>query len=58
VLDLLFQAGVIWTQRGADVLGVGAVRAGGEADEVDEEDRDDLALLSSPHGSIRERGPA
>jgi hypothetical protein len=36
---------VVGADTGADVLRVGAVRAGGEADQVAEEDGDDLALL-------------
>ena len=44
-LDLLPQPGVVGADAGADVLGVGRFGGGGEADEVAEEDGDDLALL-------------
>ena len=44
-LDLLPQAGVVGTDARADVLRVGGLRGGGEADEVAEEDGHDLALL-------------
>ena len=53
-LDLLPQARVVGTDARADVLGVGGLRGGGEADEVAEEDGDDLALLV--HGRRRLRG--
>jgi hypothetical protein len=43
--DLLLRHRVIRPERGANVLGVGAVRAGGEADQVREQDRDDLPFL-------------
>lgn len=45
-LDLLFHARVVGTKRCTDILGIGLVGARGEADEVDEEHRDDLPLLS------------
>ena len=44
-LDLLLQPCVIGAQARPDVLGIGAVRTLSEADQVDEEDGDDLALL-------------
>ena len=44
-LDLPLEAGVIGGERGAYVLGIGVVGARSEADQVDEQDRDDLALL-------------
>ncbi len=44
-------------ERGADVLGVGAVGAIREADEIDEEDGDDLALLTPGRG-LDQRGAA
>ncbi len=43
-LDLGPQPGVVGAQQGADVLGVGLVGAGGEADQVAEQHGDDLAL--------------
>ena len=46
-LDLLPQASVVGADAGADVLGVGRFRRGGEADEVAEEDGHDLALLGT-----------
>ncbi len=46
-LDLAGDALVVRAERGADVLGVGAVGACREADEVDEEHGDDLALLAA-----------
>ena len=46
-LDLAGDALVVRAERGADVLGVGPVGAGREADEVDEEHGDDLALLAA-----------
>ena len=45
-LDVLFEQLVVRAQRRTDVLGVGAFGERGESDEVDEEHRDDLALLS------------
>jgi hypothetical protein len=45
-LDLGLRARVVALEAGTDVLGVGRLRGGGEADEVDEEHRDDLALLA------------
>ena len=44
-LDLPPQTSVVGADAGADVLGVGCLRSGGEADEVAEEDGHDLALL-------------
>ncbi len=46
-LDVGFDPFVVRTERGADVLGVGAVGAVGEAHEVDEQDRHDLPLLAA-----------
>ena len=43
---------------GADVLRVELLRAGGEADEVDEEDGDDLPLLGERAGRGRQRRAA
>ena len=36
---------MVGTDASADVLGISGLRGGGEADEVTEEDGDDLALL-------------
>ena len=44
-LDLLPQARVVGADARAHVLGVGGIRGGGEADQVAEEHRHDLALL-------------
>ena len=44
-LDLLLQTPVIGTETRTNVLRVGAVRTCRKADQVDEEDRDDLAFL-------------
>ena len=54
VLDLLFHARVIRTERRAHILGIGAIGARGEADEVDEQDRDDLSLLGGGARRLRE----
>jgi hypothetical protein len=56
-LDLLLHALVVRPKRRAHVLRVSAIGAVREAHEVDEEDRDDLALLSGPR-RLGERGPA
>ena len=45
-LDLVADARVVRPEPRPDVLWVGAVRVGGRADEVREEHRDDLALLT------------
>lgn len=44
-LDLLPQPGVVGADASPDVLGIGCVRGGGEADQVAEEDGDNLALF-------------
>jgi hypothetical protein len=44
-LDLLPQTSVVGPDASADVLRVGSVGSGGEADEVAEENGDDLAFL-------------
>ena len=44
-LDVGLDALVVRAEERAHVLGIGAVRAPGEADEVDEEDGDDLSFL-------------
>ena len=51
-----FALRVVDLQRVADVLGIGAVRPRREADEVDEEDRDELPLLVRHR--LLERRPA
>jgi hypothetical protein len=43
--DLGLDPGVIGPKGGSDVLGIGLVRAGGELDQVHEQDGDDLALF-------------
>ena len=45
-LDLRPQARVVGADARPDVLGICGLRGGGEADEVAEEDGDDLALLA------------
>ena len=55
-LDLVAQARVVGRQRRAHVLGVEPLGAAREADEVGEEDGDDLPLL--PRGLGGERRPA
>ena len=45
VLDAVLGFAVVRLQHVADVLRVGLVGAGGRVDEVDEEDRDELAFL-------------
>ena len=57
-LDLLSQALVVRTDAGAHVLGVGGLGGGGEADQVAEEDGDDLALLGRQGGFLRQRSGA
>ena len=52
--DLMLDARVVRTERRADVLGIRAIRPGGEPHEIDEEDADDLPLLASM-GRSRER---
>src|SRR5262249_43989912 len=49
---------VVGRQNRADVLGVELLRAGGEADEVDEEDADEAPLLLRSSLLGAERGPA
>src|SRR5207249_10549447 len=44
-LQLLPQAGVVWTDAGANVLGICRLGSCSEADEITEEDGHDLALL-------------
>jgi hypothetical protein len=56
-LDLGPQPGVVGPQQGADVLGVGLVGAGGEAHQVAEQHRDDLALLAGPPGGGGQEAP-
>ena len=51
-LDLLAQTGVVGADAGAHVLRVSRLGGGSEADEIAEEDGDDLALLLQG-----ERGP-
>ena len=55
-LDLVAQPRVVRRKRRADVLGVEPLGAAGEADEVGEENGDDLPLL--PRGLRGQRGPA
>ena len=52
-LDLLLHARVVRTQARADILGIGLLGRRGEADEVDEEDGDDLALFGCPTVALR-----
>ena len=47
LLDPLLRLGVVELQRVAHVLRIGAIRARREADEVDEEDGDELPLLAA-----------
>ena len=44
-LDLPAEPGMVGAEQRPDVLGVGLVGAGGEADQITEEHRDNLALL-------------
>jgi hypothetical protein len=53
-LDLLTQARVIGADASPHVLRILLLRGGGEADEVAEEDGDDLALLECPRRRDRE----
>src|SRR5919108_5704648 len=46
LLDSALGLGVIQLERLADVFGIGTVRAGGEADEVHEQDGDELPFLA------------
>ena len=45
-LDHLLELGMVRAEPGANVLGVGVLRGGGEADQVAEEHRDHLAFLA------------
>ena len=45
-LDLLTEAGMVGADARADVFRVSCFRGSGEADEIAEEDRHDLSLLS------------
>ena len=54
-LELVAQAGVVGREQRPHVLGVELLGARGEADEVGEEDGDDLALLAAGESSRRER---
>jgi len=51
-LDLRLDLGVVRAQHRPHVLGIGLVRARGEADEVDEEHGDDLPLLARRNGLL------
>ena len=51
-LDLLSQAGVVGADPGAHVLGIRRLRRSGEADQIAEEHRDDLALLVHRRGGL------
>ncbi len=57
-LDLQFHARVVRAQPRTDVLGIGLLGRRGEADQVDEEDRDDLSLLRSRPRRFVDRGTA
>src|SRR5437667_8003305 len=57
-LDLLAQAGVIGADAGLHVLRVLLLGGGGKADQVAEEDRDDLALLERGCRPLGERSRA
>ena len=54
-LDLLPQAGVVGTDARAHVLGVLLLGGGGEADQVAEEDGDDLPLLQPGRRPLGQR---
>src|ERR1019366_8124038 len=54
-VDHALELGVIWAEPSAHVLGVGVLRGGGEAHQVTEENRDDLAFL--PNRGRRGRAP-
>ena len=56
-LDLLPQAGVVGTDAGAHVLRVLLLGGGGEADQVAEEDGDDLPLLERACAAARQAAP-
>ncbi len=56
--DLGPQQGVVRAQGGQHLLRIGAVRGGREADQVGEEDRDDLPLLAARRRGIGQRRPA
>ena len=47
VLDLMLQARVVRAQSRAYVLGIGAIGARREADEIDEQNRNDLAFFGA-----------
>jgi len=55
-LDLLTQAGVVGADAGADVFWVCVLRGCGEANEVAEEDGDDLSLLQERGAGCSVRG--
>ena len=53
-LELRADTVVVWAENGAHLLGIELLGLCGEADEVAEEDGDDLALLACGRGSGRE----
>ena len=57
-LDLQFHARVVRPQASTDILGIGLLGRRGEADQVDEEDGHDLALLRSRPWDLGDRGAA
>ena len=57
-LDLPLQACVEWPERGFDVLRIRAIGPGGEADEVAEEDGDQLPFLTREGRTVPQRSPA
>jgi hypothetical protein len=57
-LNLQFHARVVRPQARTDILGIGLLGSRGEADQVDEQDRDDLSLLRPRPRGLVDRGTA